>query len=465
MATITLDELHAVRPSFNALSSDARPENSTGQCAHREYKFTEAVKHDIYQVKSFSDAEIISLFSKIQSREFVSLSEPDFYAFVCIALSVRHPVQRSTAMLALTYPANILCSDYASAAPTPSRVVPFTVVQQVGKTLSIVPGKNTAQDPQTLEESAAEQADAICFYFAWMTRFAVKTPSAALPIQMDKLRETYLKFYQKSSGIFDAFRPDAAWLGCLRNCFDSLPRVKNTMVLHVASAETNMKADPKAFNILRFLFFQNMEFMGMHAYVSIVSIMNKVALPPALILTWLRMSGVEGAVDEAYEIMSKHDNGMILNGLTAERLWKYARLLDPGYFNKLQTAYAAELMSTLAYIEIQLGLSSEGGYNSPLNIHAIADNAHIRNIGKMKAEAFMQCKNKIVSLSADASVVDKLYAMRAGSVIAPEAPSAEPMDVDATRAAKRKVPEPTAPEKVLEKKKPPQINLTNVPNI
>ncbi|YP_010798376.1 nucleocapsid protein [Cardamom vein clearing nucleorhabdovirus 1] len=464
---IPLSALKKVRSNFSGLDESKFPEKSTGQCNYREYVFTEAVAFDIYKIAKMKDEEIINHYNTITSKTFKQMTEEDFHKFIMIALNVRNPVSRNENVMALSYNASLLCKDYNDAQPTKNKVVPFIAASESGKTYTVVPSTVESGDTTPIEETTSDKADAICFYFAWFTRFAVKFPStSALGKQYDKVRETYLKFYQKSSKIFYEFRPDSEWISCLKNCFDSLPRVTNTLVLHVAAAETYHKTTAKLFNILRYLFFQNLEFMGMHAYVSIVSIINKVALPPGLVLTWLRISGSEAAVDEAYHIMSVLDNGMIKNGATEERLWKYARILDQGYFNRLQTTYSAELMAALAYIEIHLGPSQEGGYNSPLNIYAIANNPHIKAIGKMKAEAFIECKNAMISMSEESSVIDKIYAKRAGVAIF--ATPIVPMEVDPA-SQKRKAPETPEPsqeeEAAKRTKSPPAAGIPKGPNV
>lgn len=432
MKDITLEDLKAVHPQYTGLQEGVRPEISSGQCIHREYKFEEAAKFPIYKISAKKDEEIVQFFNKFIVAKTKDVTEKDMLSFVGIALNLRHPITGQEIFHEPWTP-DIMCSDFAAAVPSETRKV--SMMTQSGS-----PAVVTTIVPSTerMEESMKDQANAICFLLSWLTRYVVKSPSVALSLQYSKLPGTYMKFYQKSSKIFSKFAPDSAWILSLRSAFDAFVRVKNTLVLHVASAETSLtlKQDPRAFNLLRFLYFQNLEFMGMHAYASIVSIINEVSLPPPLILTWLRMSGAELAIDEAGLIMSTLDNGMIPSGVSKERLWKYARLLDAGYFNRLQTSYVAELMATLAYIEIKLGISSEAGYDSPLNIFAIANNNHIKEIGRAKAEAFIaECKNKTISLSKGLPTASN------------------------TMSGKRRAEEPPEKEESRKKKPPPVVNI------
>ncbi|UTQ50572.1 MAG: nucleocapsid [Tomato betanucleorhabdovirus 1] len=457
MASISLNDLKAIRDDYSALPKDSRPELSSGQCSHKEYNFDVAVRSSIYQVHYMKDEEIMSSFHKIVSADFKAMSEQDLYELVSIAINIRHPTN-VVDKVDDPWPKTQLCPDFATAKPSIASKVSMIGEDKPVMT-TIIPTTTGAGPQATTAETQASQAKAACFLFGWLTRFAVKSPSASLMIQYSKMKETFMKFYKESSQVFDKFTPDPTWLICLRNAFDAFVKVKNTLVVYIASAENASKADPQVFNIMRYLFFQNLEFMGMHAYVSIVTIMNKVALPPGLVLTWLRMSGCELAVDEAFTIMSKHDNGMITGGDTAERLWKYARLLDAGYFNRLQTSYAAGLVATLAYIEIYLGISQETGYASPLNIFAIANNKHIKDIGKAKAQAFMECKNSMISLSSDASVVDKIYASRTGKI---HAEQQDTMEIDPDINKRPAAPTPEEPTK---KRKTPSLNLPPPPEM
>lgn len=436
---------------LTGLQEGVRPEISSGrQYIHREYKFEEAAKFPIYKISAKKDEEIVQFFNKFIDAKTKDVTEKDMLTFVGVALNLRHPITGQEIFHEPWTP-DIMCSDFAAAVPSETSKVSMTQSGSPAVVTTIVPST------ERMEESMKDQANAICFLLSWLTRYVVKSPSVALSLQYSKLPGTYMKFYQKSSKIFSKFAPDSAWILSLRSAFDAFVRVKNTLVLHVASAETRWKqGDPSAFNLLRFLYFQNLEFMGMHAYASIVSIINKVSLRPALILTWLRMSGAELAIDEAYLIMSTLDNGLIPSGMSKERLWKYARLLDAGYFNRLQTSYAAELMATLAYIEIKLGISSEAGYDSPLNIFAIANNNHIKEIGRAKAEAFIQCKNKMISLSKDASIVDKIYyAKKMGMT---ETSKGLPTASN-TMSGKRRAEEPPEKEESRKKKPPPVLNI------
>ncbi|AKH61401.1 nucleocapsid protein [Datura yellow vein nucleorhabdovirus] len=441
MSDISIRELQAVREEFGALRAGARPEISSGQCGHREYTFQEAAKSPIYKISTMNDEEIIKIFNKISGKDFKEMTEEDLLSFVQVALNIKHPITGAL-MFGSPWEKSALCADFETARPSQSNKVSMVSESVASKQAVIIPSSEEEHMDTHEDEPISNQVLAITFLFSWLTRFSVKSPSSALALQYTKLKENLMKFYQKSSKIFETFNPDSTWVICLRNAFDAFLRVRNTLVLHVAEAETRCKQDPKAFNVLRYLYFQNLEFMGMHAYVSIVTIMNKVALPPALVLTWLRMNGAELAIDEAYQIMSTLDNGMVEGGATKERLWKYARLLDAGYFNRLQTSYSAELMATLAYIEIKLGLSQEVGYASPLNIFVIANNTHIKDIGRAKAEAFMECKNSVISMSAGASVVDKIYAKRhsATTVTAPPAHKRKEPEIPAEPAKRTRTP-------------------------
>ncbi|DBA08161.1 TPA_asm: nucleocapsid protein [birds-foot trefoil-associated virus] len=457
MADITLEELKAIRPQYTSLSSVLRPEISSGQCVHREYTFQDAARFPIYKVRDLKNDEIVSIFKNITEVK-KSLNERDLYNIVSIALNVKDPFTNQRTIPDPFTP-DVRCADFETAQPSESSEVNMLKEGGVHTITTIVPTSVPMETSDSPTESIDEQASAICFLFAWLTRYVVKSPSQALSIQYSKVQDTYMKFYQKSSKIFDKFQADKLWILSLRNAFDAFLRVRNTLVLYVANAETVSKATPRIFNLLRYLFFQNLEFMGMHAYVSIVMIMSRIALPPAQILTWLRMSGSELAIDEAYKIMANHDNGMKEGGATSERLWKYARILDAGYFNQLQTSYAAELIATLAYIEIKLGISKEAGHSSPLNITVIADNKHIRDIGKAKAEAFMECKARSISLARDASAVDKIYAKRMGLDVSNLPPPERP-----GHSQKRKEPvEAPRSEPVLPIKKPRDPPGRNIP--
>nr|CAH2618862.1 N putative nucleocapsid protein [Canadian violet rhabdovirus 2]CAI5383920.1 N putative nucleocapsid protein [Canadian violet rhabdovirus 2] len=447
--------LEHINNAFRTLKPDARPEKPSGQCTYRKYSFAEAAKSPSYKISPLTPAEIVSYYTKVTSEEYKEMSEKDFFDFIQIALSLPQPMSGEAIFSAPPYPAEQLCSDYATAGPRDIGKVKFDKAPTGAVSLPLVPPAGSGPQDMVIDEEERSKAQAICFLFAWLTRFTTKMPSDALAVQFDQLRTTYIKFYQSSSCVFDKFRPQSVWLKGLRDASDTFSRVKNTLILHVASSETKYKSDPKVFNILRFLYYQNLEFMGLHGYVSIVNIMSKVALPPAQILTWLNVSGAEFAITEAYEMMKELDNGMIPNGTAAERLWKYARCIDQGYFNRLQTSYSADLMAMLAYIEIGLGISNETGYNSPLRIYAIANNPNVREVGKAKAEAFIMCKNSVMALSEDSSVIDVVYANERGIHARTEA-TPKPAQEEATTSRKRPHEESSG-EKT--KKAPPQLTI------
>nr|UZP80992.1 nucleocapsid protein [Black currant nucleorhabdovirus 1] len=439
MASYTLEDLQHIRAKYSDLSETKRPEKPSGQCPYQEYKFKEAVRFPAYKVAPLQDAEIVSQFNAMTSSTFNSINEEDLHKFLRMAFSLKSPLDKKTPIFDDLYPDETKCEGFDTHIPNKTTSIPFNKEAATSATYTVVPPTVAPQDTMQVDgaESENNKALAISFICSWLTRFAVKSPSIGLNLQYTKLEETYVKLYQLSSSMFRTFKPDPIWINCLRNAFDAFPRVRNTLVLYIAYCETKYKPSPKIFNVLRFLYFQNLEFMGMHAYVSLVGIMAQIALPPAQILTWLRMSGAELAIDEAHLIMAKYDNGMIQGGATAERLWKYARTLDQGYFNRLQTSYCGILMATLAYIEIDMGISKEEGYASPLHIFAIAGNPSLLAAGKMKAEAFRDCKNAIVSLSADASIIDKMVASKVGTVINTPS-SAVPMETEGSASLKKR---------------------------
>nr|UZG94630.1 nucleocapsid protein [Paris yunnanensis betanucleorhabdovirus 1] len=471
MSRITLHDLQKVRPSYASLPVGKIPENPSGQCPYIKYSFHEAVRSPIYKIAGKSNEEIVSFYSKISASEYREMSERDFYDFILVALSLKSPVTGGNVFSSPPYDIGMLCPDYNEASPGAIGSVSFRSPISSGVIQELVPSSGgTDVNRMDEDENITTKAQAISFLFSWMTRFFIKSPSDALNTQYDKVKSTFMKFYQSSSTIFDKFRPDRTWIQGIKDASDTFLRVKNTLIFHVASSETFYKDNPKVFNVLRYLYYQNLEFMGMHAYVSIVSIMAKVALPPAQILSWLRIGGAELAIDEAFAIMSSLDNGMIQDGQKAERLWKYARCINQGYFNRLQTAYCAELISMLSHIEVNLGLSPETGYASPLNIYAIANNRHIKEIGKMKAEAFMMCKNSIVSLSEDASVVDKMYAESQGAKIqegARAGPSSQPIiqntPMEVEEPSRKRMFQEAIKEPRSKKQPPNLVDLPNVP--
>ncbi|UTQ50560.1 MAG: nucleocapsid [Betanucleorhabdovirus picridis] len=420
MTEVTFSELTRVRDIFSSIPQGRKPEKSSGQCAYRTYKFEEASKVPIYPVNNISDTDICTFYKKIMKPDVKEINEEDFMTMVNISLLVKDPIDRTKYLMKFPADAEV-DPDRANRKPSKTSRIQFTVPKTAARVLEVVPDE-VLQQPMVIEshETTSEQADAICFVFAWTMRFSIKSVSNSLALQLKTMRESYLKFFNRSSEILDGYNPNPEWFKGIQIAFGSFPIVKNTLAIVVAVSDTGLKGSPKQFNLARYLFFQNLEFMGMHSYVSVVKITNKVAAPPGLVLTWLRMQGMEDAVEEIGKIMMNLDNGMIDDGDKRERLWKYARMIDEGYFNRMQTAYSPELVAVLAFIEIFLGISTKGGYNSPLNIFAIKNNESLLKKGEEKAKVFMECLGSLTALDKDASMIDRIYAKRQGGIIIKE---------------------------------------------
>ncbi|QBZ28532.1 putative nucleoprotein [Apple rootstock virus A] len=417
MSDISFSDLIAVSDKFKSIPQGRKPEKPSGQSSNVPYKFEDAFKSPMYKVKALSSTEIVTIFNKAFVSEVVEMNEEDFLNTVVLALNIKDPLDNTKILtIEKPWPEFTKCADFESAVPSKTSKVSFagTKGSNLVETVVRIPSSTNQMETDSTELEG-DKVTAICFIAAWVSRYAVKSPGDQLSLQLAALETTYLKMYGRSSTVFKSFSPTKEYLMALQNCYQSFPRVRNTLAINVGYMECYYKTMPKQFNLLRYCFFQHLEFMGMHAYTSAVQIINKLSLPVGLVLTWLRMSGMEDAVDEIGHIIGKFDNGMLTNGNSHERLWKYARILNDGYFNKMQTSYNPELIATLAWIEIKLGLSVEGGYNSPLNIQVIKGNEALSEVGKAKAEAFLECKNSVVAGQAGASVVDRMYARRFSS--------------------------------------------------
>ncbi|DAF42303.1 TPA_asm: N [Rhododendron delavayi virus 1] len=415
---ITLGELTEVRSDYSKISTTSRPERPSGQCEYVPYVFANAVKVPFFAIKSHQDSEIIAHYKKFVVNAELSVTEEMLFEYTSIALGVKSPLDNTQALIAnLPYAENLLDPDCKTRVPSAQNKIKIMRTNNTTSSVPLpIPSSSSSTSGMDVEEKTDEQALAICFAYAWATRFIVKSAGQGLSLQLNSMRETFLKLYGKSSKTLDNFSPSENWLSGIRNAFGAFPMVRNTIALYVSSAETQYKTNKPIHNLFRFLFYQSLEFVGMHAYVSMVNIMNKVPISPALVLTWLRVGGAENTIDEIADIMMKHDNGMIEGGANKERLWKYARLINEGHFNRVQTSYAPDVISLLVNIEIKLGLSASSGYNSPLNIYAIAKNESVREVGKAKAEVFIACVNAISSKTKGSSIIDKVHAEKHGGL-------------------------------------------------
>ncbi|PRQ18024.1 hypothetical protein RchiOBHm_Chr7g0201361 [Rosa chinensis] len=397
--------------------ADIRPEDyvkvfaASGQCTHVDYDYKTVFATPIYKVGNMDAVAINNAFNTIMGKD--KITEVEFFNFICAGLNIRSVVDPNKPLLVFAK-TDGMCSDYDTAVP--SSAISVNMDQSIAAGTKRVPVSvpNPASSGQSsATESATDQALAHAFICAWLTRFCIKEAGDQLKNQLASLQKTYLMFYKRSSTVFDTFRPTKEWVNSLRLAFSSFTRCRHTLALHMGVGETYHKVNmSRNYNLLRFCYFQNLEFMGMHSYALLVEIMNKLSLAPALVLTWLRMDGVTAAIDEIAHILQHYDNGMIPDGLSKERVWKYARLINERYFNRMQTSYNPELVAMLSYIKIFLGLADEIGYRSPLNIAAIKGNNLLKASAKRKATIFIECKEQLHSVAADASIIEKIYAKR-----------------------------------------------------
>ncbi|KAI8022132.1 nucleoprotein [Camellia lanceoleosa] len=91
----------------------------------------------------------------------------------------------------------------------------------------------------------------------------------------------------------------------------------------------------------------------MSAYQMFVELIHKLTLmKPAQILTRLRIPETEDCIDEVARICISFDWPSHKQGSIPSRFWRYARMVDPGYFLKLQSksnVLAVAILSELCY--------------------------------------------------------------------------------------------------------------------
>ncbi|QAB45070.1 nucleocapsid protein [alfalfa-associated nucleorhabdovirus] len=409
MENIKDSEFDAIHANYVGISSTSKPERPSGQCPYIKFDHTMAKKSPSYKVSPFTNDSVLDLYNSLVGLER-EMTESLLWSVVNCGLQIRSPLDVKKVLVedvAFTG----MCEDWATAKPSSTNKV-FVTGKFETKSLKITTtGMEVDGSKEDTDESTQDKVCAIHYLCAWLMRYSVKQPGESYKLLLAKMNETYLRMYGKSSQILQKFVPTQQWLMDLNNAFSTFVRVRNTMAIYVSSLEEHYKgSDIKVFNLLRYCFFQNLEFMGMHAYTAMIDIINSISIQTPKFLSWMRMDRMEQAIDEIAEIMIYHDNGMIANGAKAPRLWKYARLINEGYFNRIQTTYNALLVAILAWLKIKLGLAKKEGYDSPLNIRVISSNSYIKEEGEQIASLVIEALRRVKASQPGASVIEKARA-------------------------------------------------------
>ncbi|KAL7188082.1 hypothetical protein ACSBR1_038019 [Camellia fascicularis] len=157
---------------------------------------------------------------------------------------------------------------------------------------------------------------------------------------MDRIAKGFSSFYKTSSFTVKSFKPSIRELSVIKHGLSSCVDIKNTLVNHVAYADTRYQydSDRTKLGLLRFVIVQHLELTGMSAYQMFVEVIHKLTLmttEPSL--SWLRIPETEDCIDEIGRICMSFDKPSHKQGSIPSRFWRYAQIVDPGYFLKPQS--------------------------------------------------------------------------------------------------------------------------------
>ncbi|KAL7188042.1 hypothetical protein ACSBR1_037979 [Camellia fascicularis] len=172
---------------------------------------------------------------------------------------------------------------------------------------------------------------------------------------MDRIAKGFSSFYKTSSFTVKSFKPSICELSVIKDGLSSCVDIKNTLVNHVAYADTRYQydSDRTKLGLLRFVIVQHLELTGMSAYQMFVEVIHKLTLMTTeSFLAPLRIPKTEDCIDEIGRICMSFDRPSHKQGSIPSRFWRYARIVDLGYFLKLQSKsniLAVAILSELCY--------------------------------------------------------------------------------------------------------------------
>ncbi|UTQ11535.1 N [Cereal chlorotic mottle virus] len=286
--------------------------------------------------------------------------------------------------------------------------------------LSVATGKSSSsasQSKKTVSTLASEDpnyATSIPYIMSSFIRLIVK-PATAWSNAIGAIKTQYGVFYGTTSKFVTGFPADPDMAVVVKNAFDTFKPIVNYLAYVAGVTDKAQNSNSKEHGMFVYFMGQHLSFSGMHAYPMTIELMLKCkGISPALFLTFLDVEETTEAVKEIHRIATTYDAPSSTARGSRDFLWKYARIIDEGFFLKLQNKKNKEFLFSLAILHEKMGLISNNQYAKPTNMMILKNQEGLRADAEEFANLFIFLYKKAVGQGEGAAPISKLRAQMAG---------------------------------------------------
>lgn len=322
-------------------NSNSNSRDKSSKLTEKNFDLEDVLKKEYVRIKSYTDQTLVLQdWKKVQQSIKEGISEESLYLLMSMACHLPNP-EDGLPLLADHYPNSTLFSQSKLRSTNPIRKVP-----------RIQPSREANQGREDDDDNVG--AKAACYLSANLMKLITKSVDNYMR-SMDRIAKGFFSFYKTSSFTVESFKPSIRELSVIKHGLSSCVDIKNTLVNHVAYADTRYQydSDQTKLGLLRFVIVQHLELTGMSAYRMFVEVIHKLPLmTTGPFLARLRIPETEDCIDEIGRICMSFDRPSHKQGSIPSRFWRYARIVDPGYFLKLQSKsniLAVAILSELCY--------------------------------------------------------------------------------------------------------------------
>ncbi|QNO38990.1 nucleocapsid protein [paper mulberry mosaic associated virus] len=335
---------------------------STDVIPEKVFSDEEFINMNTYSVPLYEEVHETRAASKLYSLLYTNrnLSENIPYLILKIALSVRERkagkglvslLMKAEGSLSFSKEVTTFLSDL----PTEPEIAQAADVEDVPDDEKEIFG-DTQAISSTTETKDYLFAGYMC---AYLMRLCVKDPKNIIR-SWGKMKENFINFYS-STEISDWPTPTEAHLVQLRNLLSSDTTIMKTWVKAIAEAEHRIA--PSDAGLLRYLAILPFSYTGMHAYKLLLTVKKICNFNMQWIMEEMASPETIPALDEIYMILKTYER----KDKTRKFYYKYARIVGPEYFQKIQTKNCPALVFLLISI-INNKVESRQAHQNPENI-------------------------------------------------------------------------------------------------
>ncbi|KAL7188076.1 hypothetical protein ACSBR1_038013 [Camellia fascicularis] len=307
-------------------NSNSNSRDKSSKLTETNFDLEDILKKEYVRIKSYTDQTLaLQDWKKVQQSIKEGISEECLYLLMSIACHLPNP-EDGLPLMADHYPNSTVSSQTKLRSTNPIRKVP-----------RIQPSCEANQGGEDDDDNVG--AKAACYLSANLMKLITKSVVNYMR-SMDRIAKGFLSFYKTSSFTVYSFKPSIRELLVIKHGLSSCVDIKNTLVNHVAYADTRYQydSDRTKLGLLRFVIVQHLELTRMSAYQMFVELIHKLTLmKPTQIFTRICIS---------------FDRPSHKQGSIPSRFWRYARIVDPSYFLQLQSKsniLAVAILSELCY--------------------------------------------------------------------------------------------------------------------